>query len=214
MTVTDASIDDIGRSIGAVGPGQPSSVGSLPAMYFPNPTGSTSPGTLVWQPAPGVIAELSVVVASSTGQVPPEVLAQLVAVGLVEVDDAAWQQLIDPAPSAPRIGLVGGAGHGEIGSYVPAGDASGGTADAGARHARLRSRRVPADGLDFAGTRTPSMRSDDPDHVDVRGTAGLMGDTPGYLSKVYGYDPLAELGRGRRPLPPRLHGRRHARPTR
>jgi hypothetical protein len=180
MTVTDASIDEVGRSIGWVGPGQPSSVGALPAEYFSGLPGTDSAGSLVWQPVPGVVAELNVVVASSTGSVPPEVLAQLVAVGLVEVDEATWEHLIDPEPDAPRLGLTGRSGVGEISGYGFGGSVAQVLDTPGFAPGTFQ--------LTASGSPGPDTFDavDDPDHVDVRGTSGLLGDAPAYMANAYG----------------------------
>jgi hypothetical protein len=172
MTVSEASFDEVGRSLGATAPGTPLQLGPHPAVYVPNRVGGDFAGTLVWNPAPGVIAQLSTVIA---GPVEPEVAARttlLLAGGLVEVDQATWEQLIDPTPTAPRLGLPGDGGHGEILSYSPT----------GGRTVQI---------LDVAGFPPASMQLtarsggdeatldavDDPDHVDVRGTSGLLQDT-------------------------------------
>ena len=208
MTVTDASIDDVGRSLGrgrarsAVlgGPAarrvllRPSGLGLRRDTRVA--TGARSRRRA--QRRGGVV----------DGEREPEVLAQLVAVGLVEVDEATWEHLIEPAPDASRLGLTGEIRRG--------------------RGRRLRRRvwriewprswtprgsPLPPSSSRPTGvtrTRTRSMRSMIPITSTSEARAAWSATHRATCRRAYGFTRSLELGRGRVTLPPRLHRCRHA----
>jgi len=105
---------------------------------------------------------------------------------LVELDDVAWQSLLNPDSSSEWLGLSGSVGRGEIVSFDPGGG-SGllvQVLDVPGRPVgtyRLSGGPLGGDDADMADT--PDVL----DHVAVRGTVGLVFSYPRYATTTFPY---------------------------
>jgi len=186
VTVTDLSPEQVLELNGpqdAVATGTMNGLAVLSRSIDPLFGGSRL-GEALWAPAPGVVAALDLAVPS--GVVDAGAKAVALAGQLVELDDVAWQSLLNPDSSSEWLGLSGSVGRGEIVSFDPGGG-SGllvQVLDVPGRPVgtyRLSGGPLGGDDADMADT--PDVL----DHVAVRGTVGLVFSYPRYATTTFPY---------------------------
>jgi hypothetical protein len=198
MTVTDASLSDVAHRYGFTNAEQATSVGIHAALSYPAfpPTapypavpfpalpypplriGPDPTATVAWQPAPHVVAELTM--GDLNGTEAARRAATLLASTLVELDDATWWNLLNPSPAASWSGLAAPDGVGELAVL-----------NTGSQAVQVLDTPKWAPGTFMLTTTLGDPNPDNfngtgPEDLDVRGTRGVITDTPSYLRSAHG----------------------------